>query len=253
MQPAADFSTRSVRGLDTEGLVVLASSTGSELSQESDALGSSAFTHHLVAGLHLQRADREGDGTVTLDEACACAYDRAVTLQRLTALQAAAPTLELDVRRRGGLVLTPPRAPPRGCGCRPRSTPTWCWPRPTRAWSSRGARRAAVARGGARAYVALVRPSRGAPSLSARRGRGRHAVRGGALLAGARDGARDQLAGASQPSNDTEVGASATAGRGGPRPSLAAASLVGPVGGHLAVVGTLGTLALPAEAAPPPG
>lgn len=104
---AADFSSNSVRGLDTEGFVVLASSSASELSQESDELQGSAFTHHLVSGLR-GAADREHDGVVTLDEAYSYAYDRTVYTTAQTALGQQHPTLELDVSGHGGTVLTRP-------------------------------------------------------------------------------------------------------------------------------------------------
>jgi len=50
-QPAADFSFNSRNQLDATGIAVLASSSGSELSQESELLRSSYFTHHLLVGL----------------------------------------------------------------------------------------------------------------------------------------------------------------------------------------------------------
>jgi hypothetical protein len=45
---AGDFSISSVRDLHSSGVAVMASSTGSELSQESSELKSSYFTHHLL-------------------------------------------------------------------------------------------------------------------------------------------------------------------------------------------------------------
>jgi hypothetical protein len=107
VEPAADFSGNSVRGLDTEGFVVLASSSASELSQESDDLRGSTFTHHLVSGLR-GAADRGRDGVVTLDEAYAYAYDRTVYTTAQTALGQQHPALELDVSGHGGTVLTRP-------------------------------------------------------------------------------------------------------------------------------------------------
>src|SRR5262249_40256803 len=49
--PAADFSFNSRQHLDATGVAVLASSSGSELSQESEQLHSSYFTHHLLVGM----------------------------------------------------------------------------------------------------------------------------------------------------------------------------------------------------------
>jgi hypothetical protein len=107
VEPAEDFSGNSVRGLDTEGFVVLASSSASELSQESDDLQGSTFTHHLVSGLR-GAADREHDGVVTLDEAYVYAYDRTVYTTAQTALGQQHPRLELDVVGHGETVLTRP-------------------------------------------------------------------------------------------------------------------------------------------------
>jgi hypothetical protein len=51
VESAADFSTNSVSRLTTKGIAVMASSTAQELSQESDELRSSYFTHHLIVAL----------------------------------------------------------------------------------------------------------------------------------------------------------------------------------------------------------
>jgi len=50
-EPAADFSFNSVSRLNTSGVAVMASSSASELSQESDSLRASYFTHHLLVAL----------------------------------------------------------------------------------------------------------------------------------------------------------------------------------------------------------
>ena len=49
--PTTDFSFNSVARLNTAGLAVMASSSATELSQESDQLASSYFTHHLLLAL----------------------------------------------------------------------------------------------------------------------------------------------------------------------------------------------------------
>jgi hypothetical protein len=105
--PAAAFSSASIRGLEAEGTAIIASSTGSELSQESDALQGSYFTHHLVTGLR-GAADGDSDGVVTLDEAYAYAYDRTLTSTAETAVGRQHATLETDLRGRGGVALTRP-------------------------------------------------------------------------------------------------------------------------------------------------
>ncbi len=103
--PAAAFSTGSVSGLAAEGTAVIASSTGTELSQESNDLQGSYFTHHLVTGLR-GAADRDGDRTVTLDEAYAYAYDRTLVSTAGTAVGRQHATLETDLRGRGAVALT---------------------------------------------------------------------------------------------------------------------------------------------------
>ena len=67
-EPTADFSFNSVNRLTNTGIAVMASSTGTELSQESETLRSSYFTHHLLAGLR-GAGDADRDGRVTLVEA----------------------------------------------------------------------------------------------------------------------------------------------------------------------------------------
>jgi hypothetical protein len=65
--PTKDFSYNSVSRLNTSGMAVMASSSASELSQESARLGGSFFTHHLLVGLR-GGADTDGNGLVTLSE-----------------------------------------------------------------------------------------------------------------------------------------------------------------------------------------
>ncbi|NOY28527.1 MAG: hypothetical protein GXP62_21940 [Oligoflexia bacterium] len=109
VEPAADFSTSSVSGLSAEGFAVIASSSDTELSQESAELGGGVFTHHLTVGLR-GAADADDDGAVTLDEAYQYAYDRTLLTTSATAIGAQHVTLETDLRGQGALVLTRPRA-----------------------------------------------------------------------------------------------------------------------------------------------
>src|SRR5512134_423204 len=60
-----------------KGLVLFTSSASDEESQESDHIGGSYFSHHLASAL-LGDADKSGDGSVSLAEAYAYAYDRTV-------------------------------------------------------------------------------------------------------------------------------------------------------------------------------
>lgn len=102
---AADFSTSSLGSLSTEGFAVIASSTASELSQESRRLGGSFFTHHLSTGL-LGAADVDRDGLVTLSEAYDYAYQHTLADTARTAVGAQHATLETDLRGQGELVLS---------------------------------------------------------------------------------------------------------------------------------------------------
>jgi hypothetical protein len=106
-EPAAMFSWQSVNELSAEGLAVLASSTGAELSQESPEIGGSYFTHHLVSGLR-GAADRDGDGAVTLAEAYDYARDRTLVATARTAVGRQHVTLETELKGRDELVLTRP-------------------------------------------------------------------------------------------------------------------------------------------------
>ena len=107
IEPAADFSRSSVDGLDVEGFAVLASSSSTELSQESPELGGSFFTHHLVAGLR-GAADDDVDGAVTLGEAYHYAYHRTLLDTAETAVGRQHVTLSTELEGRGDLVLTRP-------------------------------------------------------------------------------------------------------------------------------------------------
>jgi hypothetical protein len=107
IEPAADFSTSSIDRLTTTGIAVIASSTGTELSQESPELGGSYFTHHLVSGLR-GAADGDLDGAVTLSEAYSYTYHRTLVDTASTAIGTQHATFELDLSGTGDLVLTRP-------------------------------------------------------------------------------------------------------------------------------------------------
>src|SRR5215813_2069516 len=108
VEPAPDFSVNSVAQLNTQGLAVLASSTSSELSQESDRLAGSYFTHHLMMGLR-GAADLDGDGRVTLTEAYRYAYARTLVDTAATAVGSQHATLETNLRGKGDVALTYPK------------------------------------------------------------------------------------------------------------------------------------------------
>lgn len=106
-EPAADFSYNSLARLSATGVAVLASSSASELSQESDRLASSYFTHHLLVGLR-GAGDSSGDGKVSLDEAYRYAYHQTLVATTATAVGAQHVSLEVDLVGKGEVALTFP-------------------------------------------------------------------------------------------------------------------------------------------------
>jgi hypothetical protein len=108
-EPTADFSFNSLARLSATGVAVLASSSASELSQESDRLGASYFTHHLLVGLR-GAGDASGDGQVSLDEAYRYAYHRTLVSTSATAVGAQHVSLEVDLKGRGEVPITYPAA-----------------------------------------------------------------------------------------------------------------------------------------------
>lgn len=106
-KPAADFSTNSIASLSMTGLAIMASSTAAELSQESDSLEGSYFTHHLVSGLR-GAADQNGDGSVSLREVYDYAYHTTLLTTAVSAVGKQHATLETDLRGAGDVALTRP-------------------------------------------------------------------------------------------------------------------------------------------------
>jgi Caspase domain len=106
-EPAADFSFNSVSRLTTKGIAVMASSSAQELSQESDELRSSYFTHHLIVALR-GAADTDGDGRVSLDEAYRYAYRRTLAATSQTQVGGQHVTLETDLAGQGDVPVTYP-------------------------------------------------------------------------------------------------------------------------------------------------
>lgn len=108
-QPAADFSFNSRRELGATGVAVLASSSGSELSQESEQLKSSYFTHHLLVALR-GAGDTNKDGLVTIDEAYRYAYHQTLLATAETAVGGQHVSFEVDLKGHGEVPLSYPRA-----------------------------------------------------------------------------------------------------------------------------------------------
>jgi hypothetical protein len=105
--PATDFSFNSVEKLSTQGIAVIASSSGEELSQESDELQSSHFTHHWLVALR-GAGDANHDGAVTLAEAYEYAYGRTLATTSTTTIGEQHVTLEMDLTGHGEVALTRP-------------------------------------------------------------------------------------------------------------------------------------------------
>lgn len=107
VEPAANFSYNSVARLDAAGVAVMASSSSTELSQESERLGASYFTHHLLVALR-GAGDGNRDGKVSLDEAYRYAYHRTLASTARTAVGRQHVTLETDLKGKGEVPLTYP-------------------------------------------------------------------------------------------------------------------------------------------------
>ena len=110
--PAFDVQQAQAASTRPRGLVLIASSSADEESQESDEIGASFFTHYLASGL-LGDADASGDGKVTLAEAYAYAYARTVGETAETRAGAQHPVYLYDLGGAGDVVLTE-LAPSRG-------------------------------------------------------------------------------------------------------------------------------------------
>lgn len=90
---------------DAMGEVVITSSAEDELSQESDDVGGSWFTHFLLSGLR-GAADESLDGVVTLEEAYRYVYHRTVAHTAGTRAGTQHPGFDYDLSGSGDLVLT---------------------------------------------------------------------------------------------------------------------------------------------------
>lgn len=104
---AADGRTIVVPEMSVTGRVVIASASPGEASFESESLGGSLFTHHLVAGLR-GAADASRDGRVTLQEAYAYAYARTVESAAAVRAGQQTPTFDVVLAGHGELVVAEP-------------------------------------------------------------------------------------------------------------------------------------------------
>jgi len=105
LRPAEEFPVNAPFTLESEGSALLAASSGQGNAHESEVIGGSFFTHHLVAGLR-GAADRSGDGEVTLQEAFD--YARALTVRDSAVIAGLPqrPSYEVNLRGRRDLTLS---------------------------------------------------------------------------------------------------------------------------------------------------
>jgi hypothetical protein len=90
---------------DMEGHAYITSSSAAEAAQESDKLGGSFFTHHLVSALR-GAADVRGQGKVTLNEAYAYAFRETLASTEKTQYGPQHPAYEISLTGSGDLVVT---------------------------------------------------------------------------------------------------------------------------------------------------
>ncbi|QRK10665.1 caspase family protein [Archangium violaceum] len=96
-------------GNKVRGHAILTSSSEDEASQESDRLGGSYFTHHLISGLR-GAADSTRDGRVTLNEAYQFAFHETLARTEKTRGGAQHPAYDIELAGSGDLVMTDLRA-----------------------------------------------------------------------------------------------------------------------------------------------
>jgi len=91
--------------VSVEGYAFLTSSSADEVSQESDSIESSYFTHSLVAGLR-GAADMVGDGRVTLNELYRFAYAETLAKTETSFYGTQHPSYDMQISGSGDVVLT---------------------------------------------------------------------------------------------------------------------------------------------------
>lgn len=89
------------------GSVILTSSSGTELSYESEKLKGSIFTYHLVSGLYGQ-ADSNGDGLVTIDELYQYVYAQTKFQSTVSGGKIQSPEFHSQLSGQGALVVAYP-------------------------------------------------------------------------------------------------------------------------------------------------
>ncbi len=96
---------------DMKGYAFMSSSSATEVSQESDYINGSFFTHYLVSGLR-GAADVTQDGRVTLNEAYQFAFNETLSQTTKTLSGPQHPNTQIQLSGRGDVVLTDIRQSP---------------------------------------------------------------------------------------------------------------------------------------------
>lgn len=103
-QRAPPYQLHVASEMASSGYAVVTSSAADELSQESEEVRGSYFTHFLVSGLR-GAADRSGDGRVTLDEAYRFVYARTLARTSTSVAGSQHPMYDFRLAGRGEIVL----------------------------------------------------------------------------------------------------------------------------------------------------
>ncbi|MBM4354307.1 MAG: caspase family protein [Deltaproteobacteria bacterium] len=103
-RPGAEFDVSLAANVDSEGTVILTSSTSGEKALESEEVRGAFFTHHFVSALY-GAADADQDGAVTLEEAWRYTYRRTLASSATTTSGIQHPTFSYRLEGRGELVL----------------------------------------------------------------------------------------------------------------------------------------------------
>jgi hypothetical protein len=90
---------------EIKGHAFITSSSANELSQESDKIGGSFFTHYFTSGLR-GAADANSDALITLNEAYQYAYNETIALVEKQKLLAQHPNYAFNLQGKGELVMT---------------------------------------------------------------------------------------------------------------------------------------------------
>jgi len=96
---------------DMKGYAFMSSSSANEVSQESDYINGSFFTHYLVSGLR-GAADVTQDGRVTLNEAYQFAFNETLSQTTKTISGPQHPNTQIELAGRGDVVMTDIRQSP---------------------------------------------------------------------------------------------------------------------------------------------